>query len=93
VPGRVLSSDTARSSIQRFQAIVNGPLVEQIGALHTEGQALSDPNNWDGALAQEFRGTWDTTHQQLLRVKEQLEELRQRVARINQDIMTAGGNV
>jgi uncharacterized protein YukE len=92
VPDRVLSSGTARSSIQRFQSIVSGPLLEQINALNKEGQVLSDPNNWDGRLAQDFRASWPNTHQQLIRVKESLEELRQRVNQINVDIMTAGGN-
>jgi uncharacterized protein YukE len=60
--------------------------------LNREGQLLSNPANWDGRLAQEFRATWPQTHQQLLRVKESLEELRQRVSQINQNIMQAGGN-
>ena len=89
---RVLSSGEARASIQRFQSVVNGPLLDQINALNREGQLLSDPNNWDGRLAQEFRASWPQTHQQLLRVKESLEELRQRVQQINQNIMQAGGN-
>jgi uncharacterized protein YukE len=88
----VLSSGEARASIQRFQSVVNGPLLDQINALNREGQLLSDPNNWDGRLAQEFRATWPQTHQQLLRVKESLEELRQRVQQINANIMQAGGN-
>ncbi|MDQ6670025.1 MAG: WXG100 family type VII secretion target [Chloroflexota bacterium] len=92
MPDRVLSSGEARASIQRFQSVVNGPLLDQINALNREGQVLSNPGNWDGRLAQEFRGTWPNTHQQLMRVKESLEELRQRVAMINQDIMRAGGN-
>jgi uncharacterized protein YukE len=92
MPDRVLSSGEARASIQRFQSVVNGPLLDQINSLNREGQLLSDPNNWDGRLAQEFRATWPQTHQQLLRVKESLEELRQRVSQINQNIMQAGGN-
>ena len=43
-------------------------------------------------MAADFRSSWPTTNQNLLRVKESLEELRQRVAVINQDIMRAGGN-
>ncbi len=89
---RVLSSGEARASIQRFQSVVNGPLLDQINALNREGQVLSEPNNWDGRLAQDFRASWPQTHQQLLRVKESLEELRQRVQQINQNIMQAGGN-
>jgi uncharacterized protein YukE len=92
MPDRVLSSGAARASIQRFQSVVNGPLLDQINALNREGQVLSDANNWDGRLAQEFRSSWPNTHQQLLHVKESLEELRQRVSMINQDIMRAGGN-
>ena len=92
MPDRVLSSGEARASIQRFQSVVNGPLLDQINALNREGQLLSDPNNWDGRLAQEFRTTWPQTHQQLVRVKESLEQLRQRVQHINQNIMQAGGN-
>jgi uncharacterized protein YukE len=92
MPDRVLSSGEARASIQRFQSVINGPLLDQINALNREGQLLSDPNNWDGRLAQEFRATWPETHQQLLRVKESLEELRQRVQQINQNILQAGGN-
>ncbi|MBV8715077.1 MAG: WXG100 family type VII secretion target [Chloroflexi bacterium] len=89
---RVLSSGEARSAIQRFQSIVNGPLLDQINALNREGQVLSDPSNWDGRLAQEFRSNWPTTNQQLVKVKDSLEELRRKVAVINQDIMRAGGN-
>src|SRR5207245_7264091 len=92
MPDLVLSSGEARASIQRFQSVVNGPLLDQINALNREGQLLSDPNNWDGRLAQEFRTTWPQTHQQLVRVKESLEQLRQRVQQINQNIMQAGGN-
>jgi uncharacterized protein YukE len=83
VADRVLSSGTARTSIQRFQQIVVGPLVDQITALNKEGEILSDPNNWDGRLAEEFRETWPNTHQQLLKVKQSLEDLRLRVAQIN----------
>ena len=89
---RVLSSGEARASIQRFQSIVTGPLLDQINALNREGQLLSDPNNWDGRLAQDFRSSWPETNQNLLRVKQSLEDLRQRVQMINQNIMQAGGN-
>ena len=92
MPDRVLSSGEARASIQRFQSVVNGPLLDQINALDREGRVLSHPNNWDGRLASEFRASWPSTHNQLIRVKESLEELRQRVQNINTNIMQAGGN-
>ncbi len=89
---RVLSTGTARSSIQKFQQVVNGPLLDQINALNAEGQKLSDPNNWDGRLAADFRSRWPDTHQKLTAMKQSLEDLRAQVARINQNIMEAGGN-
>ena len=93
MPARVLSSDIARMSIQRFQTILNGPLLEQIMALNTEGEMLSDPNNWDGNLAAQFRGDWPGTHARLTQVRESLESLQASIQRINVNIMQAGGNV
>lgn len=90
---RVLSTATAREAITRFQQIVNGPLVQQITDLNNEGQRLSDPTNWDGRLATEFRGYWSDTHQKLLGIQRALEDLRQQVQTINQNIMQAGGNM
>lgn len=89
---RVLSTATARDAITRFQQIVNGPLLQQIADLNREGQLLSDPYNWDGRLAREFRTGWTDTHQKLLQIQRSLEELRHQVAQINQNIMSAGGN-
>jgi uncharacterized protein YukE len=90
--GRVLSTDTAKQAIQKMQQIINGPLMEQIDALNREGQTLSDPNVWDGNLAQQFRNDWPQTHSALLKAKEAVEQLRAQSQQINQDIMTAGGN-
>ena len=89
---RVLSTAAAREAIQKLQQIINGPLVEQISALNTQWQRLSDPNVWDGRLAQEFRGRWPEINSTLVKAKESLEELRTKVQKINEDIMRAGGN-
>jgi len=88
---RVLSTQTAKQSIQKMLQIINGPLTEQIDALNREGQTLSDPNVWDGRLAQQFRSEWPQTHSALLKAKEAVEQLRANSQRINQDIMQAGG--
>jgi len=88
---RVLSTQTAKQAIQKMQQIVNGSLTEQIDALNREGQTLSDPNVWDGRLAQQFRSEWPQTHSALLKAKEAVEQLRANSQRINQDIMQAGG--
>jgi uncharacterized protein YukE len=90
--GRVLSTPEAESAIQKLQQIINGPLIEQIEALNREGRTLSDQNVWDGQLAGEFRNGWPETDRSLRKVREELEELRASVQRINENIMTAGGN-
>jgi len=89
---RVLSTGTAKQAIQKMQQIINGPLTEQIDALNREGQTLSDPNVWDGNLAQKFRSDWPQMHSALLKAKEAVEQLRAQSQQINQDIMSAGGN-
>jgi uncharacterized protein YukE len=89
---RVLSTGAARQAIERFQRIVQGPLLQQINDLHREGQLLSDPTQWDGRLAAQFRDHWADTHQRLAAVQQSLEELRRQIAQINQNIMQAGGN-
>ena len=90
---RVLSSDQGKASITKLQSIVTGGLAEQIGALKAEGQVLSDPNVWDGVLAEDFRSnTWPSTSTVLDQMTEALEELRARIQGINTDIMSAGGN-
>ncbi|WP_237232769.1 pyrophosphorylase, partial [Rothia nasisuis] len=70
---RVLSTEEAKSAISRIQEIINGGLTEQISALDSQGQLLSDPNNWDGPLAQQFRGsTWPETKTALDKAKTEL---------------------
>ena len=74
---RVLSTGEAKQAIQRVQQIISGGLTEQIDALNREGQTLSDPNVWDGNLAQQFRNDWwPSMHNTFLQAKQSLEELR-----------------
>jgi len=89
---RVLSTQTARQAITKLQQIINGGLIEQLQALKQEGQILSDPNVWDGQLAVQFREEWQATYQSLEKTQQQLEQLRAKSQKINQNIMQAGGN-
>ncbi len=90
---RVLSTATARETIVAFQAIITGPLLDQLNQLNSKGQILSQPDNWDGRLATEFRTYWADTHQKLMSIQQALEELRRQIQQINQNIMQAGGNM
>jgi uncharacterized protein YukE len=89
---RVLSTGEAREAIRKMQEIINGPLLDQINALNTQGNRLSDPNVWDGGLARQFRTNWQQVYQKLNASKNALEELRRQIKQINDDIMQAGGN-
>jgi uncharacterized protein YukE len=89
---RVLSSEEARMAITQMSNIINSGLPEQIRNLDTQGQRLSDPNVWDGKLAADFRNRWPETKRALDNVIVKLDELRNTVHSINNDIMHAGGN-
>ncbi|SDU78566.1 hypothetical protein SAMN04489737_0527 [Arcanobacterium phocae] len=89
---RVLSTEEAKSAINQMQSIINGGLTDQIQALDHQGQTLSDPNVWDGPLAERFRGeTWPATRQALEKAKQELEQLRNNLQQISTNIFTAGG--
>ena len=89
---RVLSTEQAKNSIRQIQSIITGGFTDQLQALDTEGQKLSDPNTWDGPLATRFRAeTWPQTKSALEKAKTELEQLRTQLEKIAQDIFTAGG--
>lgn len=89
---RVLSTEQAKTAIQQMQAIINGGFTDQISQLDAQGRTLSDPNVWDGPLAERFRGsTWPETRAALEKAKVELEELRGQLTQISTNIFTAGG--
>ena len=88
---RVLSTATAKDSISQVRSIIDGGLTSQITQLKSRGQTLSDPNVWDGRLAQRFRGElWPQTEQALQRMIEALTQLQSQVDVITTNIMDAG---
>lgn len=89
---RVLSTEQAKTAIQTLQSIINGGFTDQIGQLDAQGKTLSDPNVWDGPLAEKFRSTsWPETKAALDKARQELEELRGQLNQISQNIFSAGG--
>ena len=89
---RVLSTQTAKDAIQQIQSIIDGELQSTVSNLDNQGQTLSDQNNWDGPLATQFRSeTWPQVHSTLTKLTQELNQLRQDLAKISQDIFQAGG--
>jgi uncharacterized protein YukE len=90
---RVLSTDQAKTSIARMQAIIASGLAGELSGLQAEGRMLSDPSVWDGVEATRFRSdTWPSVSRALVQCVDALEALQQHISRVNQNIMTAGGN-
>ena len=89
---RVLATAEAQSAINQMQSIINGGLADQVAQLDSQGRTLSDPNVWDGPLADTFRNsTWPGAKAALDKTKHELEELRGQLDQIRQNIMQAGG--
>ncbi len=89
---RVLASQTAVTSVRKLQQLITGPLLQEIENLNREGQVLSQPNVWDGRLAEEFRSNWPQTYNALKKAQQELEQLRSNIDRITTNILQAGGN-
>ncbi len=71
---RVLSTEEAKSAIRQLQSIISGGFTDQITQLDNQGRVLSDANNWDGPLAQQFRSTtWPETKAALDKARTALE--------------------
>lgn len=89
---RVLSTEAAKTAIVQVQSIVNGGLLDEITKLDQQGRTLSNPDVWDGPLAQQFRdGTWPQTKAALDKARTELDELRDQLQKIASNIMQAGG--
>ncbi len=91
--GRVLSTPEALSAINNLQGAVDNELLGQINAIIGLCEKLSDNNVWDGQLAAQFRGEVAPQVKTALKnAHQQLSELQKNISKINQNIMTAGGN-
>ena len=89
---KVLTTPEAKAAIKSLQSLITGGFTGEITKLDAQGKQLSDPNNWDGPLAERFRSaTWPETKSALDKAKTELEELRVQLDQISQNIMTAGG--
>jgi len=92
VVDRVLASRAAQDAIGQLANIINGDFATQITKMDQQGQILSDPNNWDGPLALQFRSqTWPETRTALDKAKAELDALRNQLHTISVNIMQAGG--
>ncbi|MCL2552898.1 MAG: pyrophosphorylase [Actinomycetia bacterium] len=88
----VKSTDMAHQEAAKMMSLITNQLPGLISQLNGHGQTLSDPNQWDGPLAQRFRGeVWPQAKGDLDKMKASLEHLQQQVQKILTNISHAGG--
>lgn len=88
----VKSTDFAHQEAAKMLSLINSQLPTLINQLNHHGQQLSDPNHWDGPLAQRFRGeVWPQAKGDLDKMKASLDQLQHQVQKILTNISHAGG--
>ena len=93
MPARVLATEESRSTITQIKQILDGGLQQNIQNLNRLGTTLSDPNVWDGTLAESFRSQiWPECKSSLETTQRELNALQQTLQTSAQNIMQAGGN-
>lgn len=87
----VRSTPEAVAAVADLASIVNGPLVSHFDELRAIARTLTDPESWDGRAAVDFRtNVWPGYEQNLTHLHTQLDQLRTRLAEIQNDIQRAG---
>jgi uncharacterized protein YukE len=92
MPGRVLTTAQAEADAKRMLAIINS-ISQQFTQLNATGQTLSDPSNWDGQYAAQFRADWPGVVSTLNKMSGDLTQLQSSVSRVLQDIQQSGGGL
>jgi len=91
---RVLSSEEARVAITQMQSILSGQFESTVQNLLSVGNTLSDPNVWDGPIANNFRQSlWPQCSSGLQQALRGLTTLQQQISTSNQNIVEAGGGL
>ncbi|GHJ42719.1 hypothetical protein Cs7R123_00610 [Catellatospora sp. TT07R-123] len=84
-------TEQAHTDARSMLTIINNQMPGLINDLQRVGRGLKNPDNWEGPLAQQYRGVWDKAEGDLNRWKEALTELQQSVQKILTNISQAGG--
>lgn len=90
---RVLADSVAENASKKFLNTVNNDLPNSLKALNDAGKDLTDPQHWDGKVAQDFRANvWPKVQSDLTKMQSSLKDLQGQVDKILVNIMKAGGN-
>jgi guanyl-specific ribonuclease Sa len=86
---RVLATQHAKDSAQQLMSTA-GQLREQIQRIVQQGKVLTNPNEWDGTKAQQWRQEWEADEKQLQQAAQKMDELEKKAQQVVQAIMQAG---
>ncbi|MCK9874670.1 hypothetical protein MXD61_12930 [Frankia sp. AgPm24] len=87
----VRSTPEAVAAVSDLASIVNGPLLGHFDELRSIARSLTDPESWDGRAATDFRtNIWPGYERTLTDLHAQLDQLRARLAEIQNEIQNAG---
>ncbi len=90
---RVLSSNEGKAAVGQVKSILTDGLEGQINALLAQGNILSQPEVWDGSLAEQFRNdAWPAASNAMKACATALADLQSQIESITTNIMAAGGN-
>lgn len=90
---RVLSTQEAKDAIVALQKAITNDFAMAVDALNTQANTLSNPDCWDGKLAEEFRDiTWPDVKGKLEKTSAALTDLQGQLDTIAKDIFAAGGS-
>lgn len=87
----VKSTPEAIDAITSMRSIIEGVLASGFDQLVNKGDTAGNPNNWDGPLAEQFRNMWSVTTADLRKLRTDLGELQQYIAKVQANIQAAGG--
>lgn len=88
---RTVTTPEAHQTAKQMHDLIQGELQGTVTKLTHQGQVLSDPNNWDGGLAKQFKGdVWPSVQTALKTMLKELDTLQLAIKTVNENIAKAG---
>lgn len=88
---RTVTTPEAHQTARDMASLISGELTGTVSKLKQQGEILSDKQNWDGGLSNQFSGTiWPGVETALTTMLTQLDELQTAIASVNKGIAAAG---
>ena len=89
--GKILVTQEAMQAIDKMKNIIEGPLLGDIKDLNSQGTILSNPMQWEGGSAVQFRAEWQEVYASLQKTQTFLASLQSSVKRFHADIWGIDG--